>query len=271
MSGGARWKRQVRDWANGRGPKRANTWATGAVVSVPRAMPQRIVYSRPYSSTVRRVVPGFTRRAGFYGKYNLPGGNGELKYLETVLQHTPTVDALLEYPSTGPCPNNIPTGTGPSQRIGRKVVVKSIWMRGTVRLLATNIVSQTIKDDDTFVLILILDKQANGAPASAGDVFTSAATADRFPRLDQSDRFQVLRTIKRKLTIPNQSPGGGQVNRASATLDFYHKCNIPIEFSSTTGATAEIKSNNLFWLCGGSFAGTFMQMDAVSRIRYDDS
>ena len=48
----------------------------------------------------------------------------------------------------------------------------------------------------------------------------------------------------------------------------YIKCNIPIQYNSTAGAIAEVRSNNIFMLYG-SIAG-ISTIAGNARIRYTD-
>ena len=89
-----------------------------------------------------------------------------------------------------------------------------------------------------------------------------------------TSRFVVLKHVVIKLQ--SASATGLDTNEAQDQqyAKFYKKCNIPIEFSSTTGALTEIKSNNLFLLAGCQ-GGTdnsngAIQMTGVVRIRFTD-
>lgn len=159
--------------------------------------------------------------------------------------------------------NLVPQGTGESQRLGRKMMIKSIQCRGYFDYApGTSAVGAGFG-----TAMLVLDKQANGANAAAADVIDSTSAHIGVRNLANANRFTVLK----KIDMAMQTGGGVSAAFANSVerVDFYHKCDIPIEFSSTTGAITEIKSNNLFWLLGSSteasgaitFAGTL-------RLRY---
>lgn len=262
----------------GAGPgvaKRASVYKTAYVTAVPRAMPQTVVsYTRGVRPGYgRKFKPGYNRTSGFYGRYNQPGGGSEIKFLDTAMSQAGFAsDTDLAIPGTGGQICLIPQGVTQSTRVGRCASVKSIQFRGVIALESTNGGSISLKTDDVFYMILVLDKQANGAAAAATDVFTTATAKQRMINLANSSRFQVLKTITKRLTAGNETDVGvtSQPADAQVPVEFYHRCNIPLEFSSTTGAITEIKSNNLFWFIAGATSGTWQQLLGTTRIRFSD-
>lgn len=198
----------------------------------------------------------------------LAGRGNELKFFDTVL--TWNFDATAEVPTTGGQLNLIPQGVTESNRVGRKCVLKSIRIEGTV--------SSTTGVPDVMCIMVVLDKQANGAAAAAADVVTSASLASAglvaaLPNLDNSDRFVILK----KMLIPVGPQYGvvGAVGSAEVkAVDWYHKCNIPIEFDSTaaTGAITTIRSNNVFLLAGSSgVTDDAYSFTGNARVRFSDN
>jgi len=215
----------------------------------------------------RRILPaqrGFMRRSGFYGRYGSRaiGSESEQKFFDTALAFS--VDSAGEVPATGQLVL-IPQGVTESTRVGRKCVVKSIVMRGNFS--TTFGVTST---GGVLVLYLILDKQCNGAAAAATDVFMSTSfTSNGMRNLANSSRFVIL-----KRWIIHMNPMAGIVTVPMDMvrhIEFYKKCNIPLEFSSTTGAITELKSNNLFLMAVSS--GPFDDWAAFAgtcRVRFTD-
>ena len=84
-----------------------------------------------------------------------------------------------------------------------------------------------------------------------------------------SERFKILK----KFVYEFASGAGvsGAYARGVRNMDWYAKLNLPVEYSSTTGAITEIKSNNIFLL-----ASTANQTDdeitvtATCRLRFTD-
>lgn len=213
---------------------------------------------------VGRMQRGFLSTRGYFGRYNNGDrGVNEMKFFDT--SNSFAFDATGEVPATGQL-NLIPQGTTESSRIGRKCCIKSIQMRGTIQYVPdTNTLGAT-----TVYLYLVLDKQCNGAAAAITDVLTSANMSIGMVNMANSERFVILK----RFIIKQQAGAGVQAafGRDNAQIEFYHKCNLPLEFSSTTGAITELKSNNLFLLAGTDTASddlvTFL---GTTRLRFSDN
>lgn len=208
----------------------------------------------------RRSGPGYTRTEGFYGRY--AGPNSELKFFDTT--NSFLFDATGEVPATGQL-NLIPQGVTESQRVGRKCVIKSIHMRG----IAVNVPAAAANSATTCYMYVVLDTQCNGAAAAVTDVLSSNNLSIAFNNLANSQRFRILKKFAWKF----QATAGATTayNNSIIMYKWNKKCNIPLEFSSTTGAITEIRSNNIFLL-----AGTDGQTDDIvtlagnTRVRFSD-
>lgn len=186
------------------------------------------------------VVPGFTRTGGPYKRALMGrpggitlGGTIEKKYYDTGYSAT--------FSSAGAIISDllaIAQGTTEVTRVGGKINVTNFNLRGRIDGLQTSgTVSNTLR------VILFWDKQTNGAAPAVTDVLKQAGV-NEYMNMDNVDRFQI---IKDKFIVSN-------LNAAFVTpvyfadskiLKFNYKCSVPIHYSSTTGAIAEIKSNNL--------------------------
>ncbi len=138
--------------------------------------------------------------------------------------------------------NLIAQGVTESTRIGRVCNIRSIDFRYTIKLLATT----TDEAEDVVRIIVYLDKQANGATATAADILEQV-NIQGFNNLTNSGRFRFLHD---RLFNLNATSGGGNgttdhTYSHSKSARFFKRCNIPIEFSSTAGAITEIRSNNI--------------------------
>lgn len=191
------------------------------------------------------------------------GGNKELKNFDTTLSFN--VDATGEVPATGQlC--LIPQGTTTTTRIGRKAVLKSIHIRGSLFYAPG---ASTTGVGIAYVYV-VLDKQANGAAAGVTDVLTSTTIPSAMINLFNSDRFSILKRI----VIPVQATAGvsAAFGAQHTPIEWYHKCSIPIEWNSTAGAITEITSNNVF-LIAGSDGNTddLMSVAGTCRVRFSDN
>lgn len=195
--------------------------------------------------TGRRFVPGRDRQAGFYGRYS--GVNAELKFFDVTYD-----DAVVA--ATGTLEQagsviNIGQGVTEIQRVGRKCTIRSIDWRFTVTLPVQDAVGIPVSGD-TVRVILFLDKQCNGATATvSGDAGILAGTTIHSHReLTNTGRFTLL--MDRLININYSGLAADAANQwaQGAVVKNYHKywtCNFPIEYNNTTGAIAEIRSNNI--------------------------
>lgn len=205
----------------------------------------------------KKFIPGKTRTSGYYGRYNTTK-NSELKFFDTQLAFS--FDLTGEVPATGQL-NLIPQGVTESQRVGRKCVVKSIHIRGYC-------LGASDQPSDIIRLMVVLDRQCNGAAAVGTDILTTANTYS-FNNLANSQRFLILKDWYLQYNVMASVGNAATFPNQVIKVKWNKKCNIPLEFSSTTGAITEIRSNNIFLYAAGlnddktTFVGN-------CRIRFSD-
>lgn len=195
---------------------------------------------RTYSKAAispRRTTPFKKQRRTYVKPYqrSVPNLSIEKKYFDSTISNITDISAGVIVNSL----NLIPQGTTDITRIGNKVTVRNV-----------NITAFAYNDDQaggsyagSFLrTILFVDKQANGATAAVTDILKTANIAS-FRNMDQVDRFIIL---KDKVTpIPVNSANALHTDVSSTMWKLSNKCNIPVHFSSTTGAITELKSNNI--------------------------
>jgi hypothetical protein len=194
-----------------------------------------------------RVVPGRTRVGGYYGRYST-ASSSELKFFDTTINVAPTPSAGTISPSL----NLIPQGVTESQRVGRKCVITKLQARIYLELIESNAIVNP-PNNDQFRIIIFLDKQANGAAVGNVTDLLETASTRSFRNLSETGRFKFLydkvHTLNRQSLA---SDAAGQYSSAGMDryITIFKKCHIPLEFSSTTGAITEIRSNNIgvLWL-----------------------
>lgn len=207
--------------------------------------------------------PGLVRLGGGYGKYGInakqAGMAPELKFFDTANGFT--FDRTAEVPATGQLVL-IPQGDTESTRDGRLAYIKSIQMRGNL----TYVPAAGATAATQCTMYLVLDTQANGAAAAVTDVFTSTAVETQLINLNNSGRFRVLKRWDFRFA----SPAGVSTayNNVVVPFNFYKRCNIKIDWSSTTGAITEIRSNNLFLIAGSAFDDDTVTYTGVTRVRF---
>ncbi len=162
----------------------------------------------------------------------------------------------------------IAAGTGESERVGRKVTVRKIGFRYTIgKLFAT-----TSTATSTSVRVIVYhDKQANKATAALADIVEDD-TFYTFNNLTNSGRFRTL--MDRTHDLASTCGGGDGTtedygeNISSHT--WFKECNIPVEYTSTTGAIGEITSNNICVMAFSS-ENANVRLDGNFRFRFTDS
>ncbi len=224
--------------------------------------PFKSPYKKPYKPS-RKFVPGADRVGGYYGRYS--GRGGELKFHDVDLDDG-VVAAGGNVTATV---NIIAQGVTESQRVGRKCTIKSIHWRYRIFMPAQTDVATSAAGDNLRV-IMYLDKQANGATAAATDILETA-DYQSFRNLANSQRFNIILDRTSAVNYDTMtSEGAGVVSTTFSSRDFVlnKKCNIPIEFSATTGAIGEIRSNNIgVMLVGNAGIAGF---DSKIRLRFSD-
>jgi len=176
----------------------------------------------------RKFRKGYSRSSGFYGRFG--GASGEDKFFDTALSFT--FDSTAIVPATGQL-TLIPQGVTESTRVGRKCTITSIYIIGSVN----NAPAASATASVMCYLYLILDTQTNGAAAATTDVFTSASLQSAMRNLSNESRFRVLK--KFRLSFNSNAGVSAAFNSYRRDIKYFKKCNIPIEYSSTTGAITE--------------------------------
>lgn len=242
-----------------RAGKRARTSSTKSVVTS--------VYKTPkYARSAKKWTAGRSRTSGLYGRF--PNTLApELKFFDTTISFN--VDATGEVPATGQL-NIIPQGDGPSDRDGRKCLIKSI----SLKLKQALVIAASATPVSAFTKIfLILDTQCNGAAATAADVFTQTNFTISHTNVANSQRFRILKIFKGRHHVTG---GATTAYATSAPIvhDYYKKVNIPIVWDNTaiTGSVATTRSNNLFLMASsGTGQGTnddLVTVEGECRLRF---
>jgi len=239
------------------------------VVLKPIGGARRVAAAKRASTSRMAVVGagrGFLRTGGYYGRFRGRRANagGELKFFDTVL-------AATNVPAVGvvnPNLNIVATGDGEQNRIGRKIQIKSVWLKGSATLLTS---ATAAAATDTVRMILVQDKQANGAAFAVTDVLQNADYLG-FRNVANTSRFNILwdKTIDINASaVFTAVPAGLPMVR---NFNNYLKCNIPIEFDASlnTGVITTQRSNSIALLMI-SKNNNISQVQYRARIRYADN
>lgn len=194
---------------------------------------------------------------GYYGRVSKKGG--EAKFFETDVSLTPTTSGVIQNSI-----NLIPQGVTESTRVGRKCTITKIGLRGVAEIFG-----DATAGANQWRIIVYLDKQANGAAAGVTDILESADDK-AFNNLSNSQRFVTLKDWYFRTEAGAYD--GTDYNPYGRALKWHKKCSIPLEFSSTTGAITELRSNNIGILAIMEQAspGT-VRLSLAARIRFTDN
>jgi len=195
-------------------------------------------------------------------KYYSSGMKPEKKFFDTTLSFQ--IDATSETASTGATGQLclIPQGDTESTRDGRQCTIDSITIKG---LLTFDPAAAADASGVTWIY-LVQDTQTNGAQAAITDIFTTS-TLINMVNLANSSRFKLLKKWVHTWNPPAGATGA--YNTQSAYLDYYMKCNIPLEFSAGTGALTELKSNQVFLAYGSNTSiDDLVGFAGICRLRF---
>jgi len=138
----------------------------------------------------------------------------------------------------------IPQGTSVNQRVGKKVIIKSVQFRGYSRVGSTG----TTADGTNLV---VYDRRPTGSLPAISDILDSASSAS-FNNDANSGRFQILKRVDWVLTGNSATPATGN---EILNADFYLKVGKPSVFKAAgTGAIADISDGALYFVSVGNIA-----------------
>jgi hypothetical protein len=148
---------------------------------------------------------------------------------------------------------DIAEGAGPSERIGRKIWIRKINMRMELHTngLPDSDSTSPVIDMNLCRVIIGIDHQCNGALIGAGSIVENTGNWWSFRSLEDISRCTIL--FDRFFVV-----GGGAFSTADSVdnkvygqavdmfIPYNKVCNIPIEYSGSTGIISQRKTNNLF-------------------------
>lgn len=206
--------------------------------------------------TTRRKVKRESRFALQYGRYPpksyIPNAEKKAASLADGLDLNTTGEILLL--------NGIARGDALNERIGRKVMLKSITFRGIAESTGGTGVAQMGR------LIVVYDKQTNATEPAITDILDSAHAASLM-NLSNSNRFKVL--IDVMIPIRDRTSTNGD----SVPVYEYRNLNLPMHFNSGDAGTVGDIISGAIWAIGvGNVAvgATDGNLSFRSRVRYTD-
>lgn len=204
-----------------------------------------------------------TRNGGYYNRFQRKKSY-EKKFLDTTLEKTITFnDDWTKLTSVDQTIAFVPRGTGPSERIGRKIYIHNIDYDIIVQnTSATQGASVGLK--------FVLDKQCNGANAAESAIFENSEKLYSPLNMENSNRFVTLKNLSCTLSKVGDNNCG---HRFKGRLNF--KKPILINYDDTNPGTNvnNMQSNNILILHGAKgYGGVEFSggINSIIRIRYTD-
>lgn len=202
----------------------------------------------------RAIVKPFLRRSIFVQKET--GFGPELKNIETASTMVPPLTASFCTPQLI---NGCAQGVTQNERVGRKTVIKSVGLRYIYNTGTAGGAQSQVR------IIVVYDKQANGASPLVGDVI-SGGQFYGFNSLGNADRFIILL---------DEISEAAQSSAMNVSGKKFMKCNLECMFGGATSGIASINSGSIYIMAAnnsdptiGSAAGTVYY---TTRIRYTDA
>jgi len=160
----------------------------------------------------------------------------------------------------------IVNGTGPSDRIGRRIKVVKVDYSYALQLVGAS------GNNDCARYDIWLDRQCNGIAPAPGALYTSAATlgTNQMPNLFNEKRFKRLYTKTHLFNTMNSIGAGGVGSNVGMKFEGSFRPNCVIEYDDTTGNITDLTSNNIFQ-CWSSDSGLCVIQSNFVRIHYVDA
>jgi len=161
---------------------------------------------------------------------------------------------------------NVAQGASQSQRIGRKICLKSIQIHGHL-----DSDTATITNHGRFMLIW--DKQPNASLPALSDIFETAVDANAFVKDAQKDRFVVLKDKHWAFAGSIATAASVMTSKTTYVFKYFARLpNLETVYSGATAAIGDITSGALYAIAVGSTAAGTADANCSFniRIRYLD-
>jgi len=167
-------------------------------------------------------------------------------------------------------------GSDMTNRIGRKINLKSVYIRGFVASEASINNSSLVVPSQQARFILFIDDQPNGAAPAVTDLLKQANVTSQL-NLNNRDRFKILKdkTFVFDPYVYNSAATTSVISANNMVKNFkcYKRLNVETVFNAMNGGTvADITSGALYMLWIGSVVASGGDVNAslTTRVRYLD-
>ncbi len=197
-------------------------------------------------------------RVGGVQRLRALGMRQEKKYIDADHSLDPVPSAGAIFPSL----NLIPQGASENERLGRKVWIRDILIRGAVFTTSSAMAQAQCR------VIVYCDKQTNGATATVATILEVGGGADylAFRNLESAGRYKVLHDKTYKVRTETRAGSVSLYDFKTTNFKINLKGNIPILFDGAVGSLTELCCNNVGILVISEAARS--QFFAKVRVRY---
>lgn len=228
---------------------------------------KRVTGARASGKTRKRRRPITTAPQATRGFY---GSQARLRrQVEGILEHkaldTSAFNGACDLTGSITLINGIAAGSDFNQRIGRKITIKTVQIRG-------HLLHQTATASNTLARVLVVyDSQPNGTTPSSTDILTSGSSQS-FMNLNNRDRFRVISDSTFSLGDRNiTATQAVQGSPSTALINVYKRVDLPVIFDGVTGGIGDIQTGAIWVLCVGDQAANNAYNAAIAcRVRYVD-
>lgn len=215
-----------------------------------------------------RKIPRVSFRRGNIASYGAM--KPELKWYDTTVAVNSTVN-LVSASAGSVSFNTVPQGTGQNQRIGNRIICRSIQCRGYIEV--AGVVSTTSASfGNVFRIMIVVDHQSNSTNAAGSEILEDANNANSYRNLLTSQRFTVLWDKIINFNANSITSDGSVGERMSVDnrrpLAYFKKMNMVVQYDGTTADTASISTNNMQIYLMSQDSGPVCTLSLDVRLRY---
>ncbi|AIF34794.1 putative capsid protein [Sewage-associated circular DNA molecule-3] len=221
------------------------------------------------SATFKRIKGSFARQAvassRMSGRFNARNSARSRATGETGFVDIASANYAVDTTGTVTLLNTVPQGASVNQRVGKKIMLKSLQARG----LMQNGSAATAND---VAFLIVYDKRPTGALPSVTDIL-AISSAQSMNNDANSGRFVIMKRVDTYL-IGNLTAATNYTEVAVRDCDFFLPLKgMPTVYkAATTGAIADIEEGALYLVTiGGTAAGTgAASLSITMRLRFVD-
>lgn len=188
----------------------------------------------------------------------------ECKFWDTSLT-TAGVNGQWTQIDSGAVLSGIIQGTGPSERVGRKIKVVGFVVR-----LGFSVAP------GAWCFDLVRDKQCNGIAATASQIYSIVSAYGGLPNPFEETRFQFLKRMENFNTAQALLVNGAPLNTTECCISFVKKVSMTVEYNASTGNVSDLTSDNVQLYCNSTGLGANIQpitpiLKGTIRVLYTDA